>query len=212
MMKLDGEVDVAEAGRRQEGDDDNPACERRCIDRIEILAPRAGSSDPFGHPQLGAPGARIDALFDLAWFDRLRRDKPQREIRIGSRLRPFGSIEPLAAAIAEEIFHDPILERMKGDDSNALPDSRRLVRTRKPSSSAPSSSFTSMRRRLEDLGRGMAPSVAADDFLDRLRQLQRIAKGCFLAQLDDLAGDTARGRLFPELAEEFGSVLLPYSC
>ena len=38
-MQLDGEVDVAQAGRGEESDDHDPARERRRIDRIEILAP-----------------------------------------------------------------------------------------------------------------------------------------------------------------------------
>ena len=54
---------------------------------------------------------------------------------------------------------------------------------------------------LEDLRGRMAPAVASDDFLDRLGEAERFAKGRFFAQLDDLAGDPARGRLFAELAE-----------
>ena len=82
-----------------------------------------------------------------------------------------------------------------------LPDSRRFVRASNPSSSAPQFVVHFHPQRLENLRRRMAAPVPADDFLDRLGQAERFAKGRFFAQLDDLAGNAARGRLFAELAE-----------
>jgi hypothetical protein len=58
-------------------------------------------------------------LFDRIRLDRLRGYEPKRKIRVGPRLGPFGAIEKFAASIAEEILHDPILERVKRNDSDA---------------------------------------------------------------------------------------------
>src|SRR2546423_6880821 len=62
-------------------------------------------------------------------------------------------------------------------------------------------------QRLKNLRRGMTSSVAADHFLNRVRELKRFTKRRFLAQLDEPARDPARGRFFAEFAEQASEIL-----
>ena len=82
-----------------------------------------------------------------------------------------------------------------------LPGSSRFVRATKPCFERAEFVVHLHPQRLEDLRRRMASAVASDDFFDRLGQRERFAKRRFLAQLDDLAGNAARGRLFAQLAK-----------
>ncbi len=101
----------------------------------------------------------------------LRRDELEGEVGIGLRLRPLGTIEQLAAAIAKEIFHDAIFQGMEGNDGKS--------RTGYESPGQGQQSFFESAefvvhfhaQRLEDLRRRMPASVAPDDLLDRAREL-----------------------------------------
>ena len=116
-MKLDAEVDVAEASRGQKSDDDDPPRERRRIDRIEILTPV-----PV-HPILSATRslalrerglARCSTAFGSTGFGVMRRNEKSGLGRGSghsgrsshSRLRTLMSLPTL-----EEIFSQLAIEQ-----------------------------------------------------------------------------------------------------
>src|SRR5206468_12729752 len=63
-------------------------------------------------------------------------------------------------------------------------------------------------QRLENLRRRMATTVAADDFLNRACQWQRLPKLGNLALLHKSAGDATRRRLFAQVPKEAGQFFL----
>ena len=200
LMQLQREVDVAQSRHRQQRRHHHPTRQRSGVQTIELR--RTVSSQFFGNAQLCAARPRIDSLLVFARFDGLRRnDDGDRALH--SRAAPAIPADP----------HIPGCDRERNFSRSGLRAnemrSRRCARpvrddsviTRKPSSSAPSSSFTSIRNAWKTCVAGMATSVAADDFLDRARQRQRLPKRRDLAQLHNGAGNATRRRFFAQIAK-----------
>ena len=201
VMELDGEVDVAQAGHGQEGGDHDPARERGCVDRIEILAP------PTVHSILSATRnlalrerglARCSTASGSIGFGVMsRREKSG----LGRGSGHSGRSRNSRLRSRKKFFTIRSSSEWKVMTAIRLPASRRFVRATKTVLERAEFVVHLHPQGLEDLRRRMAPTVAADDFLDRLGEGERFAKGRFLAQLHDLARDPARRRLFAELAK-----------
>src|SRR6202011_5871182 len=122
------------------------------------------------------------------------------------RLWPFRTIQPLAAVIADEIFHDSIFKRMKSDDGD----------TRSRFESGAQNAHALLERaqlvvhfhpqRLKCLRRGVSASMTADDSFDRARELECFGKGRIFTHLHYQTGDAARGRFFTKVAEQTSQI------
>src|ERR1039457_6383062 len=128
--------------------------------------------------------------------------------RIALRLRPLRPIEPFAAAIAEEIFHDAIFERTKADHCDPRAGCEPSRQNAQPLLKRTEFVVHFHAQRLKSLRRRMTTSVATNDFFNRTRERQRFTKRRRLARLHDYARDPARSRLLAQVAEQLCELFL----
>ena len=73
----------------------------------------------FDNPQLGAAGSRVLFDFFIAGGDGVARQEFENAAGIPARGRPFGTINPFAALLAEVDLGDPVLKGVECKDSEA---------------------------------------------------------------------------------------------
>src|SRR5581483_1446568 len=86
---------------------------------VAISSMRSVHLSLFGNAQFRAARPGIHAPFLVGGLDWFWRDQFKIVIGVALRRRPLRLVQPLATAIAKEIFYDPIFEGMKCDYRDA---------------------------------------------------------------------------------------------
>src|SRR5678815_2552702 len=158
--------------------------------------------EAFHDAQPRAPGARIGSLLSVAGGDRLARNRTENEVWIWPRRRPFRPVDFRLAPRFEEILHDSIFERAKGDHGKASARCEARGDLREALGKHFEFAIHRDAQCLENAGRRMRTATAGNHGFDKLREREGGCNGLDHSRACDAGGDLTGGGFFTVLAKE----------